>query len=106
TIRSPFPRDADRTFRYAPLSIAPDIARKTLGRHEIAAAQSTAIDNEAGLLAPATIPAHCSGEWVASASPGWRIPDPAAPPRRRRETRGAGPVGAQDLAAEEDAHGQ
>ena len=36
TIRSPFPREADRTFRYAPLSSGLDIIRKSLGRHEIA----------------------------------------------------------------------
>ena len=41
TIRSPFPREADRSFRYAPLSSGLDIVRKTLGRHEIAAIQST-----------------------------------------------------------------
>jgi hypothetical protein len=37
TIRSPFPREQDRAFRYAPLSSGLDIVRKTLGRHEIAA---------------------------------------------------------------------
>ena len=36
TIRSPFPREGDRTFRYAPLSTGLDIVRKVLGRHEIA----------------------------------------------------------------------
>src|SRR6266487_1689546 len=36
TIRAPFPREADRTFRYAPLSSGLDIIRKSLGRHEIA----------------------------------------------------------------------
>ena len=36
TIRSPFPREADRTFRYAPLSSGLDIVHKSLGRHEIA----------------------------------------------------------------------
>jgi hypothetical protein len=41
TIRSPFPREADRTFRYAPLSSGLDIIRKGLGRHEIATVQST-----------------------------------------------------------------
>ena len=40
-IRSPFPREADRTFRYAPLSSGLDIVRKSLGRHEIATIQST-----------------------------------------------------------------
>ena len=44
TIRSPFPREADRTFRYAPLSSGLDIIRKSLGRHEIATIQSTEID--------------------------------------------------------------
>ena len=38
-IRSPFPREADRTFRYAPLSSGLDIVRKGLGRHEIATIQ-------------------------------------------------------------------
>jgi len=32
-IRSPFPREADRTFRYAPLSGGLDIVRKSLDRH-------------------------------------------------------------------------
>ena len=36
TIGSPFPREADRTFRYAPLSSGLDIVRKGLGRHEMA----------------------------------------------------------------------
>ncbi len=36
TIRSPFPREGDRTFRYAPLSTGLDIVRKVLERHEIA----------------------------------------------------------------------
>ena len=65
-IRSPFPRDPDRTFRYAPLSTGLDIVRKTLGRHEIAAVQSTEIDKEAGLIRLTTILAHSSGEWLAS----------------------------------------
>ena len=46
TIRSPFPREADRTFRYAPLSSGLDIVRKSLGRHEIATVQTTAIDQD------------------------------------------------------------
>src|SRR5713226_6354206 len=44
TIRSPFPREADRTFRYAPLSSGLDIVRKSLGRHEIATIQATGIE--------------------------------------------------------------
>src|SRR5262245_23289653 len=55
TIRSPFPRQADRTFRYAPLSSGLDIVRKSLGRHEIATIQSTEIDQEGGLLRLSTI---------------------------------------------------
>ena len=66
TIRSPFPREADRTFRYAPLSSGLDIVRKSLGRHEIATIQSTEIDKEGGLLRLTTILAHSSGEWISS----------------------------------------
>ena len=44
TIRSPFPREADRTFRYASLATGLDIVRKALGKHEIATVQTTAID--------------------------------------------------------------
>ena len=68
-IRSPFPREADRTFRYAPLSSGLDIVRKSLGRHEIATIQSTDIDKEAGLLRLTTILAHSSGEWISSEWP-------------------------------------
>src|SRR5678815_4166340 len=50
TIRSPFPREEDRTFRYASLSSGLDIVRKSLGRQEIATVQTTAIDTEAGLI--------------------------------------------------------
>ena len=34
TIRSPFPRESDRTFRYASLASGLDIVRKSLGQHE------------------------------------------------------------------------
>jgi hypothetical protein len=81
TIRSPFPREADRTFRYAPLSSGLDIVRKTLGRHEIAAIQSTTIDNEAGLLRLTTVLAHSSGEWISSEWPVCRITDIASAQR-------------------------
>ena len=36
TIHSPFPREGDRTFRYASLASGLDIVRKSLGQHEIA----------------------------------------------------------------------
>ena len=50
TIRSPFPREGDRTFRYASLSSGLDIVRKALGKHEIATVQTTSIDKDAGLI--------------------------------------------------------
>src|SRR6516162_7613957 len=78
TIRSPFPREADRTFRYAPLSSGLDIVRKNLGKHEIATIQSTEIDQEAGLLRLPTILAHSSGEWISSEWPVCQIADIAS----------------------------
>src|SRR5689334_11253863 len=81
TIRSPFPREAERSFRYAPLASGLDIVRKTLGRHEIAAVQSTEIDNEAGLIRLTTILAHSSGEWISSEWPVCPVADTATPHR-------------------------
>jgi hypothetical protein len=81
TVRSPFPREADRTFRYAPLSTGLEIVRKSLGRHEIAMIQSTDIDKEAGLLRLTTILAHSSGEWVCSEWPVCQISDIASAQR-------------------------
>src|SRR4029077_7023102 len=81
TIRSPFPREQDRTFRYAPLSSGLDIVRKTLGRHEIAAVQLTEIDKEAGLIRLTTILAHSPGEWISSEWPVCPVTETAAPPR-------------------------
>src|SRR5256714_7297106 len=49
TLRSPFPREADRSFRYASLASGLDIVRKSLSQHEIATIQTTAIDQESGL---------------------------------------------------------
>jgi hypothetical protein len=81
TIRSPFPREGDRTFRYAPLSTGLDIVRKALGRHEIATVQTTAIDNEAGHIRLNTVLAHASGEWVSSDWPVCPVSETAAPHR-------------------------
>ena len=81
TIRSPFPREADRTFRYAPLSSGLDIVRKGLGRHEIATIQTTAIDKDAGLLRLTTVLAHSSGEWISSEWPVCAIADIASAQR-------------------------
>ena len=81
TIRSPFPRENDRTFRYAPLSSGLDIVRKSLGRHEIATFQTTAIDQDTGLVRLTTVLAHSSGEWVSSEWPVCPITDTASPQR-------------------------
>jgi ERF superfamily len=81
TIRSPFPREADRTFRYAPLSSGLDIIRKSLGKQEIATIQATDLDKEAGLLRLTTILAHSSGEWISSDWPVCQITDIASAQR-------------------------
>ena len=47
TIRAGLRGETERTFRYAPLSSGLDIVRKTLGQHEIATLQTTAIDRRA-----------------------------------------------------------
>src|SRR5580704_12999120 len=79
TIRSPFPRESDRTFRYASLSSGLDIVRKALGKHEIATVQTTSIDQEAGLVRLTTMLAHSSGEWVSSEWPVCPVGETAAP---------------------------
>jgi hypothetical protein len=56
----------ERSFRYAPLASGLDIVRKTLGQHEIATVQTTAIDQTAGIVNLTTVLAHASGEWIAS----------------------------------------
>jgi len=81
TIRAPFPRGGDRTFRYAPLSSGLDIVRKSLGRNEIATIQTTAIDKDAGLLRLTTVLAHSSGEWISSEWPVCAIADIASAQR-------------------------
>ena len=81
TIRSPFPREGKRSFRYAPLSSGLDIVRKSLGRHEIATIQATAIDKDAGLLRLTTVLAHSSGEWISSEWPVCQITDIASAQR-------------------------
>ena len=70
---------ADRTFRYASLSTGLEIVRKALGKHEIATVQTTAIDQEAGLIRLATVLAHSSGEWVSSDWPVCPVTETAAP---------------------------
>jgi hypothetical protein len=81
TLRASNPRDHDQTFRYAALSSGLDIVRKTLGGHEIATVQTTAIDSEAGLIRLTTTLAHSSGEWLSSEWPVCPIVETAAPRR-------------------------
>src|SRR5271166_3501888 len=81
TIRASNPRDHDQIFRYAALSSGLDIVRKILGGHEIATVQTTAIDEEAGLIRLTTTLAHSSGEWLSSEWPVCPIAETAAPRR-------------------------
>ena len=81
TIESPFPREGQRTFRYASLSTGLDIVRKCLGQHEIATVQSTAIDRDSGLIRLTTTLVHASGEWVSSDWPVCPASETAAPHR-------------------------
>src|ERR1700722_19794805 len=81
TIRSDGPSGTERGFRYASLSSGLDIVRKTLGQHEIATVQTTAIDQSAGVVNLTTLLAHSSGEWIASDWPVCVISETAAPHR-------------------------
>ena len=82
TIKSGPGRDGpERVFRYAPLSSGLEIVRKTLGQHEIATVQTTAIDQAAGIVNLTTVLAHASGEWIASDWPVCPISDTATPHR-------------------------
>jgi hypothetical protein len=80
-IRTGRPAEGERTFRYAPLSSGLDIVRKTLGQHEIATVQTTAIDQAAGMVNLTTTLAHASGEWIASDWPVCPIAETANPQR-------------------------
>jgi hypothetical protein len=53
--------------------------RKTLGGHEIATVQTTAIDKEAGLIRLTTTLAHSSGEWLSSEWPVCAISETGTP---------------------------
>src|SRR5215510_13141573 len=65
-IRSPFPREDDRTFRYASLASGLDIVRKTLSQQEIATIQTTRTEQASGQIHLTTLLAHSSGEWISS----------------------------------------
>ena len=65
-------------------SLAPnglDIVRKSLGQHEIATVQTTAIDEDSGLIRLTTTLAHASGEWLSSDWPVCPVSETAAPHR-------------------------
>jgi hypothetical protein len=81
TIRTGRLGEGERSFRYAPLSSGLDIVRKTLGQHEIATMQTTAIDQTAGMVNLTTTLAHSSGEWIASDWPVCPIAETANPQR-------------------------
>jgi hypothetical protein len=80
-IRTDRPGEGECSFRYAPLSSGLDIVRKTLGQHEIATLQTTAIDQSAGMVNLTTTLAHASGEWIASDWPVCPIAETANPQR-------------------------
>lgn len=80
-IRSPFPREDDRTFRYASLASGLDIVRKTLSQQEIATIQTTQIDQVTGHIHLTTLLAHPSGEWISSEWPVCASKDVEAPHR-------------------------
>jgi hypothetical protein len=71
----------EQTFSYASLASGLDIVRKTLGQHEIATLQTTAIDQGAGVVNLITTLAHSSGEWVASDWPVCGLAETATPHR-------------------------
>jgi hypothetical protein len=66
TITSSGPGSTEQTFNYASLSSGLDIVRRTLGQHEIATVQTTAVDESTGIINLTTVLAHASGEWIAS----------------------------------------
>jgi hypothetical protein len=55
--------------------------RRTLGQHEIATVQTTAIDKETGVVNLSTMLAHASGEWIASEWPVCAVGETANPQR-------------------------
>ena len=76
-----FPRETEKTFRYAPLSAGLEPVRKCLSQHEIAVVQTTAIDREAGFVQLTTLLVHPSGEWMSSDWPVCPVSETAAPHR-------------------------
>jgi ERF superfamily len=81
TIEADSKSGREQIFRYAPLSSGLDIVRKTLGKHEIAAVQATAVDHAAGIISVTTRLCHSSGEWIASDWPVCSLDDMVSPKR-------------------------
>jgi hypothetical protein len=71
----------DRILRYASLASGLDIVRKSLGQHETATVQTTAIDQATGQIQLTSLLAHASGEWISSDWPVCPISETAAPHR-------------------------
>jgi hypothetical protein len=84
TVRSPFPREEDRTFRYASLASGLDIVRKALSQQEIATIQTTRIEPQSGQVHLTTLLAHSSGEWISADWPVCAAKDTEAPHRMGR----------------------
>src|SRR5579864_4331360 len=70
-----------RTFNYASLASGLEIVRTTLSKHNIAAVQTTAIEEGAALVKLTTVLAHSSGEWIASDWPVCAVKDTETPRR-------------------------
>ncbi len=81
SIEGKAPNAPERLFRYASLASGLDIVRKTLGQHEIATVQTTALDQASGIVNLTTVLAHASGEWIASDWPVCPISETATPHR-------------------------
>jgi ERF superfamily protein len=72
---------AARAFNYASLASGLEIVRKTLGQHEIATLQTTAIDEASQIVKLTTVLAHSSGEWISSDWPVCAVAETASPQR-------------------------
>ncbi|WP_347337461.1 ERF family protein [Bradyrhizobium jicamae] len=70
TVRSPFPHEENRAFRYASLASGLDIVRKALSQQEILTIQTTQIGDHSAQVHLTTLLAHSSGEWI---SPDWPV---------------------------------
>jgi len=81
SIEAKEPNAPERLFRYASLASGLEIVRKTLGQHDIATVQTTAIDQASGIVNLTTVLAHASGEWISSDWPVCPISETTAPHR-------------------------